>query len=91
MKNIVDENPKNRRTHSCSDSLRKSSKDRASRPDTSSTVADHSGRSSSDQACIVYKFQSRPPYEGFVLILIVVVVVVLLLWWLNTKLQASDQ
>jgi hypothetical protein len=59
--------------------------------DTLSTIADHSGKGSSDQACIVYKFQSRPPYEGFVLILVIVVVAILLLWWLNSKLKASEQ
>lgn len=62
-----------------------------SKHDTSSTIADHSGKSSSDQACIVYKFQSRPPYEGFILILVIVVVAILLLWWLNGKLKASEQ
>lgn len=55
-----------------------------------STIIDHIGKGSSDQACIVYKFQSRPPYEGFVLILVIVVIAILLLWWLNGKLQASE-
>lgn len=50
-----------------------------------SSIADHSGKGSSDQACIVYKFQSRPPYEGFVLILVIVVIVIVLLWWLTCK------
>ena len=58
------------------------------KPDTS-TIADHSTAISSDQACVVYKFQSRPPYEGFILILVIVVVIILLLWWLNGKLTAS--
>lgn len=58
--------------------------------DTTSTIPDHSIKGS-DQACVVYKFQSRPPYEGFVLILIIVVLVVLLIWWLNSKLKASEQ
>lgn len=56
-----------------------------------STIADHSNKSSSDQACIVYKFQSRPPYEGFVLILVLVVIIILFIWWLNSKLKASEQ
>jgi hypothetical protein len=56
-----------------------------------STIADYSGKSSSDQAPIVYKFQSRPPYEGFLLILVIVVVAILLIWWLNSKLKASEQ
>lgn len=54
------------------------------------TLADHSGRYS-DQSCVVYKFHSRPPYEGFVLILIIVVIAIVLIWWLNSKLQASEQ
>lgn len=37
------------------------------------------------ETCIVYKFHSRPPYEGFILILFIVVVAVILLWWLNSK------
>jgi|UniRef100_A0A6C0DYU3 hypothetical protein len=37
------------------------------------------------QSCIVYKFQSRPPFEGFILLLIIVVIVVLLLWFLHTR------
>lgn len=53
------------------------------------TIPDHSVKES-DQTCIVYKFQSRPPYEGFVLILVIVVVIILLIWWLNSKLQASE-
>lgn len=53
------------------------------------TIPDHSVKGS-DQTCIVYKFQSRPPYEGFVLILVIVVVIILLIWWLNSKLQASE-
>lgn len=65
-------------------------RERLSKHDTSSTIADHSGKSSSDQACIVYKFQSRPPYEGFILILVIVVVAILLLWWLNGKLKALE-
>jgi uncharacterized protein HemY len=56
----------------------------------SSTVADHTSRYNTDQVCVVYKFQSRPPYEGFVLILIIVVIIILLLWWLNSKLKASE-
>jgi hypothetical protein len=38
-----------------------------------------------DNACIVYKFQSRPPYEGFILILLIVLIAILLIWWLNSK------
>lgn len=42
-----------------------------------------------NQTCVVYKFQSRPPYEGFILILVIVVIIVLLLWWLNSKLKVD--
>lgn len=55
-----------------------------------STIPDHSVKGS-DQTCIVYKFQSRPPYEGFILILVIVVVAILLIWWLNSTLRASEQ
>jgi hypothetical protein len=57
---------------------------------TTSTIPDHNSKTT-DQACIVYKFQSRPPYEGFVLILIIVIIAILLIWWLNSKLKASEQ
>jgi len=52
-----------------------------------STVIDHNNKYNTDNSCIVYKFQSRPPYEGFVLTLVIVIVIILLLWWLNTKLS----
>lgn len=55
-----------------------------------STIVDHSGTNlSNNQSCIIYKFRSRPPYEGFILILIIVVISILLIWWLNTKLKAD--
>lgn len=54
--------------------------------DTISTIPDHSVKTT-NQACIVYKFQSRPPYEGFILILVIVVISILLIWWLNSKLN----
>jgi hypothetical protein len=60
------------------------------RYDTMSSIPDHSVKPT-EQGCIVYKFQSRPPYEGFVLILIIVIIAIILLWWLNTKLKASEQ
>lgn len=50
-----------------------------------SSIPDHSVHLT-DKTCIVYKFQSRPPYEGFILILTIIVIIVLLLWWLNSKL-----
>ena len=74
-----------------SSNQQKDDRERLPKHDSSSTIADHSGKSSSDQACIVYKFQSRPPYEGFILILVIIVVAILLLWWLNSKLKASEQ
>lgn len=37
--------------------------------------------------CIVYKFEARPPYEGFILVLVIVVIIVLLIWWLYTKIK----
>lgn len=55
-----------------------------------STIMDHPGSNSSpNHSCIVYKFRSRPPYEGFVLILIIVVISILLIWWLNSKLKVD--
>ncbi len=55
-----------------------------------STYVDHPGTNlSANQSCIVYKFRSRPPYEGFVLILIIVIISILLIWWLNSKLRAD--
>ena len=36
-------------------------------------------------SCVVYKFRSRPPYEGFVLILFIVLITVLFIWWLNNR------
>jgi hypothetical protein len=58
--------------------------------DNTSTIADYSSKNN-DHTCIVYKFRSRPPYEGFVLILVIVVIAILLIWWLNSKLKASEQ
>ena len=65
-----------------------SNSDKNTKHDTS-TIADNS-KNSNESACVVYKFQSRPPYEGFILILIIIVVAILLLWWLSTKLKAED-
>lgn len=36
-------------------------------------------------SCVVYKFRSRPPYEGFILILVIVLITALFLWWLNSR------
>lgn len=69
---------------------KKSIKKETKKTDTISSIPDHSIRPT-DQACIIYKFHSRPPYEGFVLILVIVIIAILLLWWLNSKLKASDQ
>lgn len=51
-----------------------------------STVADYTTKNN-EEPCIVYKFQSRPPYEGFILILIIVLIAILFLWWLNCKIN----
>jgi hypothetical protein len=87
----------NKKKHNLSTELQKSdtrdSDRNKNKPDVltvTSTVADYTNKNSSDHACVVYKFQSRPPYEGFVLILVIVIIVVLLLWWLNSKLYVTD-
>jgi hypothetical protein len=38
-----------------------------------------------NKSCIIYKFQSRPPFEGFILILIIIMISILFIWWLNKK------
>lgn len=48
----------------------------------SSPVVD--SRRYSDDQCIVYKFQSRPPYEGFVLILLIICIAIFMIWWLHS-------
>lgn len=48
------------------------------------TIIDHND-SYNDQSCVIYKFHSRPPYEGFVLILIIITIIILFIWWLNYK------
>lgn len=53
--------------------------------DDTSTIADHDTKDNYGQSCVVYKFQSRPPWEGFVLILVIIVVTIFLVWWLNNK------
>ena len=54
------------------------------------TVADHiQDKSSDDNTCVVYKFRSRPPYEGFILILVIVLITVLFIWWLNGKFSSE--
>lgn len=50
------------------------------------TIIDHvQDRPESSNHCVVYKFRSRPPYEGFILILVIVLLTALLIWWLNSK------
>jgi hypothetical protein len=58
--------------------------------DNTTTIPDHSVKGS-DQTCIVYKFQSRPPYEGFILILVIVIISILLIWWLSQSFKAAEQ
>lgn len=56
------------------------------------TIVDHIQDRNNDNAntCVVYKFRSRPPYEGFVLILVIVLLTVLFIWWLNNKFTISE-
>lgn len=50
------------------------------------TIADHvQEKPECSGGCVVYKFKSRPPYEGFILILIIILITALLLWWLSYK------
>ena len=70
------------------ESSQKNIDDNDSNYDITTTIADHVVRNL-DKNCIIYKFQSRPPYEGFILILIIVLIAILFLWWLNTKLKCS--
>jgi hypothetical protein len=50
------------------------------------TIIDHiQDRPEHSSHCVVYKFRSRPPYEGFILILVIVLLTALLIWWLNSK------
>ncbi len=58
--------------------------DNTSNTNTTTIMVDDVDRNR-DNACVVYKFQSRPPYEGFILILLIVVLAILLIWWLNSK------
>ena len=67
----------------------KEDKNNVSKIDTTSTIPDHSVKES-EQGCIVYKFQSRPPYEGFVLILIIVLLAILLIWWLTSRFKSTE-
>lgn len=60
------------------------SKDTVSKDELTSTVMDYKPESNND-SCIIYKFQSRPPYEGFILILLIVLIAILFIWWLNNK------
>ena len=43
------------------------------------------GDNNLNSSCVVYKFQSRPPYEGFILLLFIIIIIVLLLWFLYYK------
>jgi hypothetical protein len=75
------------KTHKTNESEKKEKKKNI---DDTSTIADHNSMTCSNQSCVVYKFQSRPPYEGFILILVIVVVIVLLLWWLNSRISSTE-
>jgi len=54
------------------------------RPMSTVTSADNNVPSEPNISCTVYKFQSRPPYEGFVLILLIVILAILFIWWLRS-------
>ncbi len=41
------------------------------------------GKIDKNNSCVVYKFRSRPPYEGYILILSIVVIAIILIWWLH--------
>lgn len=51
------------------------------------TIVDHvqDRADYSASSCVVYKFRSRPPYEGFILILLIVLITTLFIWWLNSR------
>lgn len=64
----------------------KSDKSNNSSKTLTTTVLDHSQDSPEvSGSCVVYKFRSRPPYEGFILILVIILITALFLWWLNSK------
>lgn len=56
--------------------------------DTVSSIPDHCEKNI-EHSCVIYKFQSRPPYEGFVLILLIVIITTILIWWLHTKIPKT--
>lgn len=77
-------------TNTTSTNTDKKRKNKRNAKSETTTIADYN-RMSPDQTCIIYKFQSRPPYEGFILILVIAVFMVFVWWWLNSKLKASEQ
>ncbi len=50
-----------------------------------STIMDFNSNKSKEQSCVIYRFQSRPPYEGFILILVIIIIIILFIWFLNNK------
>ena len=49
------------------------------------TIIDHiQDKPENTGSCTTYKFRSRPPYEGFILILVIILVAILFIWWLNS-------
>jgi hypothetical protein len=82
---MVDNNSLNNNRNGTDNKMRKTTRDRDESATT--TIADHlqDRRSDASGTCVVYKFTSRPPYEGFILILIIVLLTAILIWWLNSK------
>lgn len=50
-----------------------------------STIMDFNSNKSKEQSCVIYRFHSRPPYEGFILILVTIIIIILFIWFLNNK------
>lgn len=48
-----------------------------------STIVNHDHKKDINRSCVIYKFNARPPYEGFILILLIVVIAILLIYWLT--------
>ena len=46
------------------------------------TSMDNKYNDKNSNKCIVYKFRSRPPYEGFILLLIIVLITIIIIKWL---------
>jgi hypothetical protein len=56
---------------------------------TRSTIVDYDDTHENESTCVVYKFQSRPPYEGFVLLLLIIIIVILLIYFLIVRFNGN--